>query len=69
MTKREEFIERLMRADTDTFMQAYRLLFLFVNSDGFKVAFDEATPAGEELPPVDVMKALVKEWTKKEGLG
>lgn len=72
MTKREcmevEALSLIQRADPDTIKTLLKLLKLGVRSSGFKAAFAGATPPGEKHPPIDVLKALLDEWSRKECL-
>lgn len=63
-----EAIALIQRADSDTLGFALKLLKLGASSLGFNAALKAATPSGEEAPPIEVIKALVNEWAKKEGL-
>lgn len=63
-----EVLTLFQKADPDTKKVVLKLLELGESSPGFMAAFAEATPPGEEHPPVDVAKALVDEWSRKECL-
>lgn len=63
----EEFMELLKGASTDKLVWVHKLLLLY-RCPGFTAALKEATPPGEETPPLDVINALVDEWAEKEGL-
>lgn len=69
MTKeQQEFLEAYKRATPDSQSMAVKILTMGTSSPGFIQAVKEATPPGEEMPPLDVLKALVDEWAEREGL-
>lgn len=68
MTKREEFMSLIQRADPDTMNLLLRLFKLGASSPGFMAALAGATPPGEECPPANVMRNLVNELAEREGL-
>lgn len=63
-----ESIDLIQRADSDTLGFTLKLLKLGASSPGFNAALKKATTPGEEVPPIAVIKALVNEWARKEGL-
>lgn len=63
-----EALALIQRADQDTLDFALKLLKLGKASSGFNMALKTATTPGKEAPPIEVIKALVNEWARKEGL-
>lgn len=63
-----EALSLIQGADPDTIKTLLKLFKLGVSSPGFMAAFAETTPPGEEHPPIDVLKTLLDEWSRKECL-
>ena len=65
---RQEFIKRLDNATPDTIDLVLKFMVLSVLDHGFDEAVEAATPPGEKIPPLSVLRKLVDEWAEREGL-
>lgn len=63
-----EFINRISTASPRTVDLVLKFMVLSTLDNGFTEAVKKATPPGEQIPPLDVLRKLVDEWAKKEGL-
>ena len=65
--ERQEFISCLGNATPDT-IDLLMKLFVLGTLDGFGEAVVEATPPGQDAPPLPVLRKLVDEWAERKGL-
>lgn len=63
-----ELLDLIAKATPEIVDLTIKYMTLIILDNGFDEAVTAATPPGEKIPPLDVLRKLVDEWAKKEGL-
>lgn len=64
MNEFEKFASRVSTASPETVDLVLKFMVLSTLNHGFSEAVKEATPPGEQIPPLDVLREIVDEWAR-----